>query len=247
MLRRAFRPAPPAAAPPAAAAQSGNAPLAKEYIYAGGRLVATEEPASAVGPAPSGLSAVAASATSVAVSWSAPASGAVASYTVERGETMESISTLASNLSGDSYTDASALVGKVYLYRVRAVFQGGATSGHSNVDLATTIVLSDDPLIPANDPQNRPATRVRAAHLTELRDAVDAVRVAVGIGEATWQGSPAPQAGGPIRAAHFVELRDNLNPALAALDLETLPNDPTLGVGLPVRAAHVQDVRDKLR
>ena len=53
--------------------------------------------------------------------------------------------------------------------------------------------------------------------------------------------------GSPIRAAHYAELRANLNPALAALGVGQLPDDPTLAVGSSVRAAHTQDVREKIR
>src|ERR1700760_2074582 len=63
--------------------------LSKEYVYAGGRLVATEEPAPTfAGPPPTSLSATTSTITppsaSVSVSWSAPASGTVTSYIVER-------------------------------------------------------------------------------------------------------------------------------------------------------------------
>src|SRR5215213_674770 len=66
-------------------AQNQNLPLSKEYVYAGGRLVATEEPTPAstptpapAGPPPTNLVATAefpsAGVANVRVSWSAPAS-----------------------------------------------------------------------------------------------------------------------------------------------------------------------------
>jgi hypothetical protein len=57
--------------------------LSKEYIYAGGRLVASEEPAPTTGPPPTNLVATATTATSVAVTWTAPA-GTFSGYVVER-------------------------------------------------------------------------------------------------------------------------------------------------------------------
>src|SRR2546423_15003879 len=58
---------------PAAQATPTPLQLSKEYVYAGGRLVATEEPTAAGGPPPTNLIATDTSATSVALTWQAPA------------------------------------------------------------------------------------------------------------------------------------------------------------------------------
>lgn len=64
-------------------------PLAREYIYAGGRLIATEEPTPLPsGPPPTNLIATATSATSVAVTWTAP-EGTVSGYVVERAQSKD--------------------------------------------------------------------------------------------------------------------------------------------------------------
>lgn len=72
---------------------------------------------------------------------------------------------------------------------------------------------------------------------------VEAVRMLAGV----WKNDPAPLSGGAIPAAHFAELCANLNPALSALGIKTLPDDQTLGASQPVRAVHIQAVRDKVR
>jgi hypothetical protein len=243
--------------------------LAKEYVYAGGRLVATEEPpASALCPAgssgqypkcladskhptyiPTGMSATAVSGTAVSVVWSPPPEGGtVDHYQVERRLTIDDPSPYLFNCAASPCQDTSATPWTAYLYRVRSVFTSGVISDYTAADIATTAVYTnDDPLIRANDPQGRPASRVRAADLTELRRAVDLVRGVAEIGGASWKGDPAPASGGLILAAHFLELRANLNPALQALGINALPDDLTLGAGLPVMAAHIQDVRDKVR
>ena len=55
------------------------------------------------------------------------------------------------------------------LYRVRGVDANNNVSAYSNVDLATTILFTNDPLIAG-------VTVVKAQHFTELRSAVNAVR-----------------------------------------------------------------------
>lgn len=257
----------PALTSPAATAQP-DLQLSKEYVYAGGRLVATEEPAAPTpaGPTPTALAATAAfpSPTTIAVNltWSAPSSGAVGSYVVERAEARDAAGRLRYAPVGPAvttlptasspYFDQTAVAGKVYLYRVKAVFASGAPSGYSNQDLATTVrYTGDDPLVGRDDPQGRPGSPVRAAVLTELRDVVDSVRALAGLPRAAWRDEPPedprPAPGVLIRAWNFRELRSNLNPALSALGIAEVPPDPTLAVGERIMAKHIQDVRDRVR
>jgi hypothetical protein len=50
-----------------------------------------------------------------------------------------------------------------------------------------------------------------------------------------------------IHIEDMQEVRTYLNPALSALGLAQLPDDPTLGLHLVVKAKHLQDVREKVR
>lgn len=266
-LRRAASPAAPAGQP-----QPGL-PLSKEYIYAGGRLVATEGPAAAATPAPTptgapptALAAVASFPTqttfAVSLTWSAPSPESVAGYIVERAETSDEMGRLQYGPVGSPvttlptvsspYVDQTAAEGKVYIYRVKAVFHAGGSSDYSGPDLATTVRYSgDDPLVGKGDPQGRPASTVRAAILTELRDVVNAVRTLAKLDAAVWRDdppdNPRPQPQVIIRAWHFDELRKNLNPALAALHVAEVPPDQTLAAGQPIKATHIQDVRERIR
>lgn len=89
----------PAAGP---AAQTTPTPLqlAKEYVYAGGRLVATEEPTPVPsGPPPTNLVATSSIPSSgqlvVRLTWAAPSSGATPNgYVVERAQTRDPVSGL---------------------------------------------------------------------------------------------------------------------------------------------------------
>ncbi|HEX7314473.1 MAG TPA: fibronectin type III domain-containing protein [Pyrinomonadaceae bacterium] len=239
-----------------AAPQSGQGtvPLTKEYVYAGGRLVATEEPAPSAtptptpaGPPPTGLKATATSASVVHLEWVASA-GAVG-YVVERRDGLDAppveITTRSSTPSfDDTLPQAGAFA---YLYRVKAVYASGS-SVYSDRDLATTVVFTDDPL------QTRdPNTRIKAVHLRELRRAVEAVRVLAGMtGPPAWTyPDPVSPPAGQRRRIYLEdveELRARLDDALERLGLKTpYPPEPALARGAKVHAAHFEQIRERVR
>src|SRR5438270_10029874 len=116
---------------PAAQATPTPLQLSKEYVYAGGRLVATEEPTPTfAGLPPANLVATASTITppsaSVSVSWVAPASGTVTSYIVERASLVGQFAPVGQPLSAPttSSSDSSAFESSAYLYRLNAVFSG---------------------------------------------------------------------------------------------------------------------------
>jgi hypothetical protein len=222
-------------------------PLSKEYVYAGGRLVATEEPAAAPTPTPAGspptnLVAAATSASSVSLSWTAPGAG-VLGYVVER-RAASGAQEIPTGSSSTSFNDTTPSGDYAYLYRVKAVYAGGA-SLYSNQDLATTVMFTDNSL--------RGVT-IKAVHLTELRRAVNAVRRLVpNLGDAPWTypdpvSSPAPQ-----RRAVYLEdvtdLRARLDEALGPLGLPAggYPSIPTLARGAVVNADHFEQIRQRVR
>src|SRR5207302_10635 len=128
-----------------------------------------------------------------------------------------------------------------YLYSVRAVDGSNNRSEFSNIDLATTVVFTDDTL-------TAHVTIVQAAHIKELRTSVVAVRNLAGglptvtFTDATLDSSVA------IKAVHINQLRTALNEARSALSLPPVPyTDPTLTAGMTVNAADVQDLRTGVR
>ena len=210
----------------------------KEYIYAGGRLVATEEPNQGTASWQAALVAtVGSAATQVNLTWNVPTT-LVHHYRVERAEAAGSFTTSFDSPT-NSYTDAAAS-NKAYLYRVCGVDAAGTQqTPYSNIDLATTFIFTDDPLIAK-------VTTVKAQHLTELRQAVNAVRLAAGLAAASWT-DPSP-AGVWIKAAHIQELRANLDAALSALGIAiTAYTDPTLSSAIAVKAVHFQELRARLK
>jgi hypothetical protein len=222
--------------------QAGNLNLAKEYIYSGGRLVATEEPTNSslpAGPPPTNLVATATSATSVTLTWTPPATGTVTNYVVERRQNVNSPYTaLTPNPTSNAFPDNTAVGGIAYLYRVRASFSDGGVSDNSNVDMATTLTFTDDPLTVG-------VTPIKAGHLSEMRQAVNAVRLTAGLSPANW--TDASLVGAAIKAVHVQELRSNLDPALSLLGFTILPyTDPSLQ-GVAVKKVHLEELRNRVK
>ncbi|MEK6300440.1 MAG: fibronectin type III domain-containing protein [Acidobacteriota bacterium] len=214
----------------------------KEYVYAGGRLVATEEPSGGCGtPPPSpgnSLVAAAQSTTSVALNWAS--SPGADHYEVQRRQNIgTNWSTLSPNPLTNSFADNTASAGIAYLYQVRAVDAGGlCPSAFSNVDLATTVIFVDDPL-------QSQVTLIKAQHITQVRQAVDAVRVTANIGAASWTNPLNPL--DTVLAVHFSELRTRLNEALPLLGFSQMPIDPAIIPGNTIFATHLQAVRQKVK
>jgi hypothetical protein len=182
---------------------------------------------------PSNLVATAISTSSIQIAWSAAANAT--GYQLERSSN-DSAFVLIASPTGTSYIDDDVAAGRTYVYRVRATGGTGTVpSGYSNRDHATTIIFVDDPLVPN-------VTEVKAVHLTQMRQAVNAVRAAAGLAPETWT-DPSP-AGEPVRAVHVQELRDALTPALTLLGKTATYTDPILTSETPVKAIHFQEIRN---
>lgn len=213
--------------------------LSKEYIYAGGKLIATEEPSniSTLVTAPAALLASTTSTAQINLSWTA-SNGSVAYYQIERSANLNGpYALLPSQPNTNAFADTGVTVGTAYLYRVRAVDTSGYFSPYSNVDLATAVTFLDDPLASA--------APIKAQHLVELRQAVNAVRVTAGLGPASWTDA-APQ-GARIKALHVQELRTMLDQALAALNLPIQSyTDPNL-TNARVKKEHFEQLRQRVK
>ena len=219
---------------------------AKEYVYAGGRLLATEEPASSgCGSSPpspgNSLVATAQSASQVHLDWSA--SPGADHYEVERSQSPNSFVRLNPNPTTNQFDDFSAAADTAYLYRVRATDASGqCPSGYSNVDLATTVVFVENVVA---------GVTIKPSHLVELKTAVNAVRLLAGLAAFDWTDAPAtpvPTSGGLILKDQMQKLRNNLDAARSALGLtaQSYSNQP-LTQGTTIFAAHIQELRNGVK
>jgi hypothetical protein len=192
----------------------------------------TEHPAPPGTPA--GVLATAASTGSVRVTWSASA-GAM-SYELQRRDAIDDPYVTVATTSSLLFDDTTVSGGAAYLYRVRAR-NVTAFSEFSNVDLATTVAFNDNPVAAGQ-------TVIRAAHVLELRNAVNAVRAAAGLAPLAWTDS-ALSSGLITKAVHVAELRSGLAAARSTLGVAAVSfTDATLTpMTTVIRALHVNELR----
>ena len=187
----------------------------------------------------------------VTLAWDAPA-GAIAQYRIER-RGISGQYTFVANVGGavTTYVDTGVDSKAAYLYRVRATDTIGSNSAYSNIALGTAYSFADDPIITAaEDPSGATVTKVKATHITQLREAINAVRALVpGLGAATWTQPTLTPNQTVIMAEDVRELRTALGAALSALGL-TLPSytDPTIyngqnGQRTIIKRDHIKELR----
>lgn len=155
------------------------------------------------------------------------------SYDVERSD--GSAYVVIASTASLSTTDSGITAGHAYLYRVRSKNAAGIASGWSVPDLMTAVSFTDDPL--------SVGTLVKAAHLSELRTGINAVRALAGLPPATVTDDSV------VRAVHISELRTALAAARELLGLQTLTfSHPTLQPGVSIiSAADFIELREGIR
>ena len=201
--------------------------LARDVTGAGNRLEIT---GGGFGT-PANFSATATSTTAVTISWTAV--GGAAEYAIERNVNNAGFAPLIT-IPGTTHNDLALTANTSYLYRVRALGPGGP-SGYTPVDVATTIIFTDDPL--------NVGTSVKALHVTQLRTAANALRAAAGQGAQAFT-DPALAAGTSIKVAHITELRTAIDLARSTIGLDALAYvDDPIAAGTTVKAAHISNLR----
>lgn len=188
-------------------------------------------------PAPAHLVAVTASGTQVNLAWGAVAGAA--RYQVFRKANGGAFALVATPVA-TSFQNTSLTTNTTYVYQVKAVNAAGAAGAPSNVDLATTIVFTDDPVVAR-------LSTIKAVHITQLRTAVNAVRATAGLPPATVTNPSL--AGVAPKLIHILELRTALNAAKAALGVaETAFTGTNLTPGVTtVKANHIQELRASVK
>ena len=138
-----------------------------------------------------------------------------------------------------SKTDSSGVVaGTAYVYEVRAVDSNGIASSWSAPDATVTMLFTDDPIQPG-------ITEVDGSHISQLRQAIDAMRQTAGLGPA-W--ASYAEATGLVFGAHVAEMQTRLNEARTALGLsEVVFTVPSPAAGDLIRAADIMELRGGVR
>jgi len=226
-----FSPPPPLPSP-------GNP--SKEYIYAGSRLIATEEPNLLV--APTSVTATTFSSAQINLSWTAP-SAAPHHYVVERATQLGNFTTLNSNVTGTTYSDTTVANLSAYLYRIRSADAVGNVSPESNIDPATAITFEDDPF-----PSPPAQTLVRAQHVLQLRQAINAVRhLTPSLPDYDWDQDSLTVNVSLIKAKDVEELRTALDEALLILGMPTGGYTDSSLIGKPFQKQYIKELRDRVK
>lgn len=207
-------------------AANGSAVARSASIRIGGRTIHITQNGSGQAMIP--LAATATSTSSASLSW--PSVSGATSYEVYRSANGSTLGMVATT-SSSSYRDNGLTANRTYLYRVRAVGSTG-TLAYSNIDPATTIMFVDPDIVPH-------VTHIKAVHILQLRDAVNAMRAA---GMLSYRNFTDPTlAGRTVKANHVAQLRTALSEARAAIGLPPLSfSHPSL---TRVRASHVTELR----
>ena len=140
-------------------------------------------------------------------------------------------------VAGVSYSDANVSPGAAYLYRVRAVLAGGALTDRSNVDLATTVVFTDDGALTGKT--------ITAVHLQELRSATNMVLIAAGLPQVTWGNITSGVTA--VQANDVVDIRSALLNAYYAVGLSIPVFNDAIATGVTVKATHFQELRNLVK
>ena len=230
-----FSPPPPTLPPPGSPS--------KEYVYAGNRLIATEEP-NPPNPLAPPLNVVAAtfSQARIDVTWNA--SPNAHHYQVERASVSgeANFAVINSNVVGTTYPDTTVTSINAYLYRVRAADAAGNLSPPSSIDVATAITFEDDPF--AAPPTLTP---VRAQHVLQLRQAINAVRHTVpSMQDYSWT-QPITAGSTLIKANDIEEMRTALDQALNALNLTAGGYTNSSLTNVLIQKIHITQLRDRVK
>ena len=92
-------------------------------------------------------------------------------------------------------------------------------------------------------------TTAKAQHITELRQAVDAMRAVAGLAPTPWTDPVLTPFASGIKAVHILELRTYLEDAASRLGYAPgAPyTDPGLGAGTQIKRMHIEELRQRIR
>lgn len=183
------------------------------------------------------ITATATTATSVQVTW--PFYNGATSYDVYRRSAGTDYVKI--GFAGTtSYTDLTAAPNTAYLYKVYAKNSNGVVVSISNPDLATTFQFEE---------LTTRVTALKAAHIMQLRQAVNAVRALAAAGETTFTDPDLISGQTSCKGAHITELRDALDAARISLRLPpvTYAQGALNTRSTVIAATHLTEIRSGVR
>ena len=187
---------------------------------------------------PTSFTAAATSTSNVNLSWTAV--GGASTYNVYRSTNGDCYA-LAGTTAMTTFSDGGRTANTSYLYRVRAVTAGGEESGDSDIELATTTIFTDDPLVAGT-------TVAQTEHITELRTAVNAVRALAGLSASTFTDATLTAEVTLVKAVHVTELRTALDAARSALGLAAISYGESITATITtIKASHVTELRNGVK
>jgi hypothetical protein len=194
-----------------------------------GTVVTITQDATTPPATPTGVTAQAISNDMIRVTWSTVANAT--GYEILRASAGSPMAPIGISATG-LFDDGTVTQGAAYRYAVRALNAGG-NSADSASDLAIARIFTDGAL--------SVGTRVKAAHLTERRDAVNAMRALAGLSAYSFNGSSF------VRASHITELRSALDEALAVLGYATGGYTGTPVAGTVIQAVHFREISNRVQ
>lgn len=120
---------------------------------------------------------------------------------------------------------------------------GNSSTDTLTVTLMGSFTFTDDPLVAQSTP-------VKAAHLTELRSAINSARTSRGLAAFSWTDPTITPGSTWVRAIHLTELRTALNQAYQAAGRQVPTyTEPGLAGGgaTSIKAIHLNELRTALR
>lgn len=128
----------------------------------------------------------------------------------------------------------------IIIVRTRAAglgFEDLSTNSPDYINCAQSQPFTDNPLSPQ-------VTRVKAVHITELRNAINTLRSQAGLAVFTFTDPTLTTGTTPVKAVHITELRTALDAVYDALGrARPIYTDATLVGGSTVKAVHISELR----
>jgi hypothetical protein len=176
-----------------------------------------------------------ATATNVQLFWT-PVGGAP-SYLIYQRSTYAGTWQLVTTITNLYRVNLSMTAGTTRMYAIAPKYEDGTIGPIGPPDIATKVAFTDDPVVPG--------TPIRAAHVTQLRTAVNAVRTFAGLTGFSF--TDTTLAGTAPRAVHLTELRTALTQARNAIGMPIAFSPQAPAAGVTILSTHIEEIRAGVR